>query len=555
MLRVLLGLILAVGIGWGSWQLYRFGRQRLWERRVQRMLQEKDYQNAAFWASRLIREVPRGALGWRALAEAADATGSPEALLLRARVAQLAPTDPESFLAWAKTALRLGQLEQAGEALNAISPAARNTVGYHSLAAAWAIARGLPALGETHFAEAARLDPTNPLHALNLAALRLQRPSDPAAGNQARGEIEKLAAAHVNLRLPARRALLAEATRREDHPRAVVLAREMLADSSAEFNDRLSALAALWGAQDPAYATVLSERQEEAVARPENVPTLLYWLANHSQADVGLGWARALADRGVAAARTIPAQVAVADLLLARKDWPALRDYLAPLDWKRLDYIRGAMLARIVRETDPPRFPPAWQAFSGRLAKQSDLQMLVVQLVRHWGWSAEAEELLWQVAGRPSLHQRTALGELFALYQARGQTAPLLRVVRKQQEFDRDDLAAQNNGIYLSLLLGEETSRAHELAASFRAKHPNNPAAVSTYGLSAFLRRDFATGLRALESLPPEALRDPTIALGEGLLLAGNGQREKAQPYFDIAAAGQLLPEERALLEQAKRER
>lgn len=553
--QITLGLTLALVLGWGGWRLYGYGRARLWEQRAREATARKDYASAAFWASRLTAARPRtDPTGWRLLADAADAAASPDALLLRLKVAQLEPGVPENLFAWAKTALRLGRTDQAADALALVPAPARDSIPYHSLAAAVALAAGRPAEGEAHFAACTRLEPNNPLHALNLASLRLQqrggdRDDDEAAATAARTEVGRIAAAHPDLRLPARRALLADANRRGDRSRALALAREMDADPAADFNDRLAALVALQNADDPGYAAALDARQEEALAHPEYVPTLLYWLANHGQTAVGVSWSQAVQARGASALQTVPAQVAVADLLMGEKDWSGLRDYLTPLDWRRLDFIRRAMLARTTRELDPANYPTAWAALARAVGNQPELALQVARLVRPWGWATETEEMLWRAADRPSLQQRAALAELFRFYRAAtNQTSRLLKTARRQWELDRDDPTAQNNYAYLGLLLGEDLPRAHELAAGLHKQHPQNPSIASTYAFSALLRGDPAAGLAALEQIPPAARREPGIILVNALLTAAAGRPEQAREMVGNTPRASLLPEEQTLL-------
>lgn len=552
--RVVAGLALLALVGWATWRLVAYGRGRLWERRAREAIARGDYPNAAFWASRLLATRPRtDPTAWRLLADAADAGASPDALLMRARVAQLEPAVAENYFAWAKTALRFGQPDQAGEALALVPAASRDLVPFHSLAAAVALSRGRAAEGEEHFAACVRLEPGNPLHALNLASLQLQRAgNNPAAAAPPRAEIERLAAAHPDLQLPARRALLSDAGRHGDRVRALALAHETEADPRADFNDRLAALGVFHAADDPTYAASLVARQEEALTHPPSVPPLLYWLAGHGQTDVGVSWARATQNQGADALKTIPAQVAVADLIMSQRDWSALRDYVAQLDWKRLDFIRRAMLARVVREQEPAAYPAAWETLSRAVGNQPELALQVARLVRPWGWVVEAEEMLARAADRPSLHQRAALTELFAMYQGTGQTSRLLKVARRQWELNREDPVAQNNFAYLSLLTGEELPSAHELAAALRQRYPQNPSAVSTYAFSTLLRRDPTAGLAALEKLSPGTRQDPAIALVEGLLDAAAGRRDQARESLARVGKAPLLPEERALLQQAQ---
>ena len=58
-------------------------------------------------------------------------------------------------------------------------------------------------------------------------------------------------------------------------------------------------------------------------------------------------------------------------------------------------------------------------------------------------------------------------------------------------------------------------------------------------------------GLAVLEKLKPEALENPSVALYYGVLLSASGDAGKAAKYVGISQKAGLLPEERALADQA----
>jgi hypothetical protein len=59
--------------------------------------------------------------------------------------------------------------------------------------------------------------------------------------------------------------------------------------------------------------------------------------------------------------------------------------------------------------------------------------------------------------------------------------------------------------------------------------------------------------LKVLEALKPDQLEVPSVAAYYGVLLAANDEPEKAAKYLELAEKGQLLPEEKALLAEAKK--
>ena len=56
-----------------------------------------------------------------------------------------------------------------------------------------------------------------------------------------------------------------------------------------------------------------------------------------------------------------------------------------------------------------------------------------------------------------------------------------------------------------------------------------------------------------MQALPESELSRPNIALYYAVLLAAAGDADKAKPYLDAAEKSPMLPEERRLLDQARR--
>ena len=56
-----------------------------------------------------------------------------------------------------------------------------------------------------------------------------------------------------------------------------------------------------------------------------------------------------------------------------------------------------------------------------------------------------------------------------------------------------------------------------------------------------------------MNALAPEQLRQPEIATYYGILLAAAGEHAKATEYLDASEKAGLLPEEKALVDKARR--
>ena len=82
-------------------------------------------------------------------------------------------------------------------------------------------------------------------------------------------------------------------------------------------------------------------------------------------------------------------------------------------------------------------------------------------------------------------------------------------------------------------------------------QRPQDPVPASTYAFSLYLQGRAAEGLKVLEKLTAQQLENPGIAAYYGLLLSASGEKSKARKYLDLAILTNLLPEEKALVQEA----
>ena len=122
-----------------------------------------------------------------------------------------------------------------------------------------------------------------------------------------------------------------------------------------------------------------------------------------------------------------------------------------------------------------------------------------------------------------------------------------------QVELHPDDLNMQNNFAQLSLLLGLNVARGQKAAADVYGKDPKNPAYVSTYAFALHTAGDSKKALKIFETLTQEQLHKPEIAAYYGVILAAAGDQSRAAEFLDIGEKAKLLPQEKALIEKARR--
>jgi Flp pilus assembly protein TadD len=177
---------------------------------------------------------------------------------------------------------------------------------------------------------------------------------------------------------------------------------------------------------------------------------------------------------------------------------------------------------------------------------------MLAQLALNWGWTAEAEQVLWQAASKfPK--QPWPLTSLQNLYLARRDTAGLRRVYQASMQRDPKNKLARNNFTMLSLLCGKELPTAYMQAAELYAGEPGNPVFASTYAFSLHLQGKTKEGIGVLRALKPEELANPAVAVYYGVLLSAAGEAQASKDYLAKSNKAFLLPEELALVTSARK--
>jgi predicted Zn-dependent protease len=178
--------------------------------------------------------------------------------------------------------------------------------------------------------------------------------------------------------------------------------------------------------------------------------------------------------------------------------------------------------------------------------------LTLAETVEKWGWRSEAIELLWLVAKDP-VRGDDALRTLYGYFARNDDTENLYRVLLHQVELHPDDSNIENNFAQLSLLLNLNAARGQKAAREVYEKDPKNPAYVSTYAFALYKAGDSKKAIKTLETLSPEQLQKPEIAAYYGVILAAAGDQTRAAEFLDIGEKAKLLPQEKDLIEKARR--
>jgi tetratricopeptide (TPR) repeat protein len=247
-----------------------------------------------------------------------------------------------------------------------------------------------------------------------------------------------------------------------------------------------------------------------------------------------------------------PVLPALAAAYASLKDWTGLERLAKTTEWLPFDFLRRAYLARALRGQDK-KFPAEqeWLAAQKEASAQPGSLLVLARTIAAWGWETETVDLLWVLAKSDDT-KLEALQTLYQHYAKQGDTSGLYRTLLRLVEILPGDLALQNNLAQVSLLLGADVERARKIAAEIKEKEPSNGAYVSTYAFSLYTKGDIKGALKAMDQLSQDQLRDPSVAVYYGLVLAAAGQKEKAHEYLGRATQANLLPEEKALVERAE---
>lgn len=552
--RVLLPLLVLLGVlGWGGARLYFQHRDRMLVAAATRAVETRDLASARVWLQRLFFAHPNDVATFRLLARYHAVERSPEELTWRWRVVQVGPATLDDYLDWASAALRLGQVGIAREALARV-PAAwqQQSAGYHELCAGVAVAAGQPQAAEEHFTAAVRLEPADPAHRVNLAALHLTATSAETR-RSARATLEGLAAGSAATASPPPvsvfRALLNDAVALRDPARTARFRAALRQHGDRTLDDELACVAS---APSPGERrTELAALWQTAVHDAPRAFQIAEWMIGPGNGIAeALAWLRRLpadtqADTGI--------QTVQADALVALRDWPGLEAFLNGKNWQGTEFMRVALLVRCGRERGT--FAPRWSdAVTACRGNGSNL-LLLAQIAAGWSWPADAEALLWSVAGMGAPSRGSALEALWSFYQTATNTDGLLRVAREQFRDLPKDPGVRNNFAFLSLLSGAgsvgggdpEPRRVAE--ENFQAQ-PENPNFAATYAYALYLDGRFKEGLDALGRFGENRVRAAGATLYLALLQQAAGQGEAATRSASAVDARQLLPEERLLLQK-----
>jgi lipopolysaccharide biosynthesis regulator YciM len=241
------------------------------------------------------------------------------------------------------------------------------------------------------------------------------------------------------------------------------------------------------------------------------------------------------------------------------KNWSRLKRWTHSGNWGDAEYLRlayDAIAEKHLRSANDSRanseFETLWQSATGSSQDVPERELMLARLATKWQLANQAERLWVRVEENPPM-RREALDNLRELYRARDEPTKLYAVLQRLHESSPNEVPITADLARLGLNLGENTESSHQLAKEAYDRAPNDTNCAVTYAFSLHHVGRNAEALAIIQSLQPEQLHDAHAAVYVALVLAEGNELEGAKDYLAAAANGKLYPEEKRLLEEAKR--
>jgi len=406
---------------------------------------------------------------------------------------------------------------------------------------------GKPPDAVSHFGEALRLEPENARFRFGLATAQIDL-DDPDVQARAVQVIEEFRS-QPEYRRRAYRALIQNHFRHERWKEGFLLAADLQAVPGAPFEDRMLLLDLLRKFNRPEFHAYLMDVQTAASRDPEHTAALIAWLNRNTMALIATDWGKSLPEE-IRARNPVPS--ALAESYANLHNWPRLKTLVESGNWEQSDFMRSALYSRALREEgDLLVAKTQWLAAVNAARGRPDALAQLARFADACRWDAEAVDLLWQVA-RGKTDQQWALSELERKFGERRNARGLLNVATQRLELNPKDTAAQNNVAALSFLLNTNLDRAQILAREAYQAQPGNPATVATRAYALHLLGKTEEGLGLMRTLGEAQLQSPALAATYGILLVESPDSAEAVRFLEIAQGANLLPEEAALVADAR---
>jgi cytochrome c-type biogenesis protein CcmH/NrfG len=546
---VLSACIVVLLAGYTAYRGYQIWKQSHGLAMAKEFLAKGDTRSAMLSLQQVLHTNPRNLDASRLVANLDEAARSPGTLVWRQHVLELDPKSINDRLALVQSAIVFHEYPLATNTLAGVADSDKNSSTYHDIAGTVALMGGHLDDAESHFSEAIRLDPSNPVPQVDLAVVRLHG-SNALDLADARIALQRviLNSTNAGICTQARRELILDAMRFNDMTTALTISQDLVAQTNAAFSDKLLRLNVLKKANSPDFKPTLAGYQREAAATTAKLFDLTNWQIENFSPSAALRWLESLP---METQTNETAAILAAQCRLQMGDWHGLQASIQPQNWNELEFMRHALVARALREQGFTEASIAEWAVAVQCANAQKGELIsLFRLAAAWHWNTEAEQILWTVVNRYP-EEKWADTVLAQALTAFHRTSSLLQLFSIMHQREPDNLAVENNLAMTALLLGAQEKKPNTLAQEVYEKSPTNADYASTYGFSLYLQGKNADALKVMQKLLSKDLNEPSIAGYYGLILKANGHPTEAKAYLNRSSQANLLPEEQTLFDQA----
>src|SRR5882724_780233 len=535
------------GAGWFGRRAYKTTVERRLVTQARDYLAKKDFHNTALCVQRALQLNPLSASATEVMADMLETVGAPAALGWRTRAAKLEPENVEQRFHWAETAIKMHDDSSATEALDGVDEQSKNTAAYHKLkgALAWSLRRTDEA--EKEYLEAARFEPGSVAIQLNLATIRLTSTNE-SITKSARASLQGITT-NGAFRVSALHQLLIDAVAHKFPDQAAAYSRQIVQDPSATFSDKVDYLELLQESKSPDYSRWLAALEKDSTVSPENAFALGHWMATTGNPADALHWLKSLPPQ---IQTNQPVPLVMTDCQMALKDWRGILGEVSKADWGEANYYRLALQSLAERSLDQKAAAEvSWRKSLRMSAHRLDRLSRLAEIAGVWGWPLEKSEALTEIIDEYPT-ENWAIDQLAGQLYASGKTLEMENLFSKIYSKDPSNIRLKNNLANLYLLRKTELEKAYGMAKEAYASSTNNPFFASTYAYSLLLQDKKDEALKIVNGMKAEYLQIPSVALYYGVVQAQAGHKEMSREALKRAQTGQLLPEEKAIVQLAE---
>jgi Tetratricopeptide repeat len=527
-----------------SVRAYRSWRVEWEVRAAKAYLEQRDNRNALLSLKAALLLRPNHLEARRALVSLLEESASAEALIHRRKLIDLQPNLLEPKLALVRTALRIGDVQEASRALRLIKGTGRKTSEVMELQAEVHLVRGRPDMALEVYRELVELRPDDLGVRAKLTALELQTGPELDRAT-ARAALESMVS-DDEFGLLALRALAKDALQINDLSAALEWSKRASEMPLAELSDRMLYLQALFAAKSPSFEDWHSDLEKAALENTQFALELAKWKVDALGPQAASTWLERLPK----SIRENPATcVLLAECYSTLKRWNDLESLVVAGAWRELEGMRLALLARSqAGQGNLRKAERTWQSALETAEKHP--QQLASLLAMARADKRDVRQVLWMIAERDP-QNISARQELYQAYWQERNADGMLRMMELVLKERPNDRAAKYSVASLLLATGRQVERARGLAKELYDADPLNLGNAVLYSFGLHLQGNSRMAADLIGA------RDDLHKLGNdgaayySLVLSGCGRDEEARRILSMVNQETLLPELRASLDRA----